>query len=452
MRFALVQPNWEFAGSSYFGCRDTHLPLELLFARQQLEAAGHETLLLDGHLAGLTPEQAAPRVRAFDPDFTVITTAPSYLFWRCPQPELRVPAQWLRAVCSRAIQVAIGPHGSATPVAAGEKLGCQVVLRGEPDQILPRLATGDWAAIPGCCWRDERGWHVDARTPQAEMTALRALDFHDYPLERRFHRHHVFSGNGRGAELEATRGCPWACDFCNKTLFRNRLRQRRADDVLAEAEALARAGFDYVYFIDEIFGCGRGRAAFLRAWEELPLAIGLQTRIDLWDEDSLAALGRAHCISMECGIESITPQGREQWRKGCRLSTERIAALLCHARRHIPWVQANLIAAEDEDLAAVEAWRQALLAQGVWVSKPVPAYPFPGSPLYAKLFGPPDGQAWERAHTHYLGSYDGRGYYSDIQDAQPSPLAALENREPMAPPQSLGWAQAEIAPGARRPR
>ena len=39
---------------------------------------------------------------------------------------------------------------------------------------------------------------------------------------------------------------------------------------------------------------------------ERPLNIGFQTRIDLWDEESLDLLGRAHCISMECGIESIT--------------------------------------------------------------------------------------------------------------------------------------------------
>lgn len=429
MKFALLQPNWEFAGSSYFGCREPHIPFELLFARQQLEAAGHETLLLDGQLAGLSAEETGRRLRAFDPDFTVVTTAPTYLFWRCPQPELRLPAQWLRASPPRAVRVAIGPHGSATPRAAGEKLACDVVLRGEPDQTLPQLADRAWAAIPGCCWRDEAGWHLDARAPQADLSQLPALDFHDYPLELRRHRHHVFSGSGRGAELELSRGCPWSCDFCNKTLFRNRLRQRRAEDVLAEAETLLRAGFDYIYFIDEIFGCGRGRSAFLRALAGLPVAIGMQTRIDLWDEDSLAELGAAHCISMECGIESISPQGRAAWNKGCRLSTARIAELLAHARRHIPWVQANLIAAEDEDLAADEAWRQQLLAQGVWVSKPVPAYPFPGSPLYNKLFGAPDDRAWERAHQRYLELNRRRGY-SDIQEAAPTPLPQLESDLP----------------------
>ena len=28
MRFALINPNWTFDGSIYFGCREPHLPLK----------------------------------------------------------------------------------------------------------------------------------------------------------------------------------------------------------------------------------------------------------------------------------------------------------------------------------------------------------------------------------------------------------------------------------------
>ena len=52
MRVALVNPPWRFEHSIYFGCREPHLPLELGYARALLERAGHETLMLDGHLCG----------------------------------------------------------------------------------------------------------------------------------------------------------------------------------------------------------------------------------------------------------------------------------------------------------------------------------------------------------------------------------------------------------------
>ena len=115
MKFALLNPNWDFTGSTYFGCREPHIPLELLFACDQLRAAGHDSLLIDAQTDNLTLQEARRRVRAFAPDFLVIPTAPSYLFWRCPPPELRVPMEWFAGLESPAIKVAIGPHPSATP-------------------------------------------------------------------------------------------------------------------------------------------------------------------------------------------------------------------------------------------------------------------------------------------------------------------------------------------------
>ena len=47
MKFALVNPAWNFKGSTYFGCQDPHYPLELLFAFDKIHDAGHEPLLID---------------------------------------------------------------------------------------------------------------------------------------------------------------------------------------------------------------------------------------------------------------------------------------------------------------------------------------------------------------------------------------------------------------------
>ena len=117
MKFALVNPNWNFKGSTYFGCPDAHVPLELLFAHDQVLASGHEAFVLDAQTENLSLEESKYRINAFGPDFLVIPTAPSYLFWRCPPPELRVPMEWFQGLNGRAVKVAIGPHPSATPAA-----------------------------------------------------------------------------------------------------------------------------------------------------------------------------------------------------------------------------------------------------------------------------------------------------------------------------------------------
>lgn len=425
MKFALINPAWKFEGSTYFGCQDPHYPLELMFSFDQIEARGHEALLVDAQVERLTPAEVYSEVCDFDPDFLVIPTAPSYLFWRCPPPELRVPQHWFSALETRAVKVSIGPHASATPAATLRKLKCEVALRGEPDETLVQLAERPWSQIEGCCWRDEGGEHLNASLAVTDMKKLRALRFDNYPVERHSHRHHVFYGSGRGAELEFARGCPWACNFCNKTLFRNKFRERDVDAVLAEVDALVARGVDYIYWIDEIFGVGKSVRRLLEQLRHRPVSIGLQTRIDLWNEETLDLLGQAHCISMECGIESITDEGRDELNKGCRMTTERLSELLIYARERIPWVQANLILTDHDDRTQIRKWQDHLKAHGVWVSEPVPMFPYPGTPIYQQMFGPPDDHAWERAHHYYTGLFNDKGY-SDIQDQHPVSLEDLE--------------------------
>jgi anaerobic magnesium-protoporphyrin IX monomethyl ester cyclase len=428
MKFALVNPNWDFAGSTYFGCREPHIPLELMFCAAEIRAAGHEPLLRDAHIGKLSLETAKRKVDAFQPDFLVIPTAPTYLFWRCPPPELRVPMEWMQAMSPEAVKVIIGPHASATPGAAIRKTGCAVALRGEPDQTLAELPVRPWSEIAGCCFRTDSGIHLTASLGVADMSALAPLDFHNYNVEAHRHRHHVFTADqGLGAELEFARGCPWACTFCNKTLFRNKFRERSVETVLQEVDALTARGVDYIYFIDEVFGVGKNVRRLLEGIAERPVKIGLQTRIDLWDEETLELLGRAHCISMECGVESVSEEGREELNKNCNIDTERIGELLVFARARIPWVQANLVLTERDDRQQIRAWQEHLRARGVWASEPVPMFPFPGSPLYAQTFGvPPDDEAWERAHHYYTTAFALKGY-SDIQEQKPVPIEDLEN-------------------------
>ena len=336
-----------------------------------------------------------------------------------------MPQTWFRELDSKATKVAIGPHSSATPRATLRKLNCDVALRGEPDEVLPRLPSERWADIDGCCWTSPEGDHISQTSAVTDMRQLGALSFQNYNVEQHAHRHHVFQGHGQGAELEFARGCPWACSFCNKTLFRNKYRERDVDAVLQEVDRLIDRGVTYIYFIDEIFGVGRNVHTLLNQLSQRDITIGLQTRIDLWDEDSLDLLGRAHCISMECGIESITEQGRDELNKNCRLSTERLSELLIYARTRIPWVQANLILTEHDERGNIRRWQEHLKRHGVWVSEPVPMFPFPGTPDYLKMFGPPDDYAWERAHHYYLGTFRNKGY-SDIQESAPISLEDLE--------------------------
>src|SRR6185437_2762397 len=82
----------------YCGCREPHLPLEFGYAKALLEREGHEATIMDGQLDGLDIDAIAAAVADFQPDFAVVTTAPSYLFWRCAPPELRAPRDVIEAI------------------------------------------------------------------------------------------------------------------------------------------------------------------------------------------------------------------------------------------------------------------------------------------------------------------------------------------------------------------
>jgi len=423
MRFALINPPWTFEGSIYFGCRDPHLPLELSYSKALLEASGHEAILIDGHMDQLSQAEIAARVETFRPDFTVVTTAPTYLFWRCAPPEVRVPqelCQVLRPVGGKL--VIVGPHGSTTPRAALKKLGVDYVVLGECEEVLPTLAGDDTASLSSVAYWSGDQAVIRGPNRASDMTKLPALHWTHDSVARHQHHHHRFDREpiGPGAEMEASRGCPYHCTFCAKDNFRNNYRKRPLPVILEELDGLLKQGVEYIYFIDEIF---LPDARLLAALAEREVKIGVQTRIDLWSEDAISALAKAGCVSIEAGVESITEAGRAYLDKKCKMSTEELTSRLVFAKQRVPFVQANLLAMTEDDADQIEAWRKGLEAAGVWANKPVPLFPYPGSPEYTRMWGAPDDYAWERAHEAYLKGFNS---FSDIQEQRPQALVELE--------------------------
>jgi anaerobic magnesium-protoporphyrin IX monomethyl ester cyclase len=424
MKVALVNPPWRFDGSIYFGCREPHLPLELGYAHALLRQDGHQTLLIDCNLEQCSANKACQDIEAFGAEMTVVTTAPTYLFWRCAPPELLVPRSFFQGLGRRGGRtVAAGPHGSVTPAATLRKLDVDAVVRGECEHVVAALAQAeDWSTVPSIGLKAGDTVKITGGPAAHDFVNLPPLRWPDELIARHSHHHHRFDHPqpGLGAEVEASRGCPYNCSFCAKIDFRDQYRRRDLSILLTEIDHLITQGVSYLYFIDEIFLPQR---ALLEALGSRNVVFGVQTRIDLWKPDMLRLLGEAGCVSIEAGIESLTEEGREALAKRCRLETEGLANLLIEARRHVPFVQGNLIGVDQDDPKLVDYWRTRLIDHGVWANAPVPMYPYPSSPSYRAMWGEPDDQAWERAHDHYLRTFPA---FSDIQHQRPLPLAELE--------------------------
>ena len=400
MKIALVNPSWTFDGSINFGCREPHLPLEYGYARALLQRAGHEVAIFDAHLFQFSLEELVRMVGDYRPDMTAVTTAPSYLFWRCPPAELGVPQRVVAALRGVAGKlVAVGPHGSTTPRTTLEKLGVDVVVLGECEEVLVELAGRsalEWSSIEGIAYLED-GRIVGRGSPRiTHLDKLPPLSWSEPWIKAHRHHHHRFDREpvGSGAEIEASRGCPYRCTFDAKQSHRDSYRKRPLATTLDELDELLAGGVRYVYFVDEIFLPDR---PLLEALTLRDVVFGVRMRIDNWDKEMLDLLGGAGCVSIEAGVESLTEHGRSLLAKRFRASTGELTELLIHAKRSVAFVQANLLDSGEDDLREVESWREHLRAHGVWANEPVALFPYPGSPDYVLQRGEPDGRAWERA-------------------------------------------------------
>ncbi len=278
VRVALVNPPWSFDGSIYFGCRDEHLPLELGYAGALLERRRAQAQLFDGALDGLDIAGIAGAVAAYAPDMTVVTTAPTYLFWRCAQPELRVP----RVVPRRSRRQRRAHRrrraarlGDAARDAGQARLrprrprrmrggGASSWPRGAPPARSPASPsmTVPRTVVTGA----PRGGRLLRPAGAALAGRLdRPAPPSSPPLRRR--------AGGPGAEVEASRGCPYNCSFCAKIDFRDKYRRR------------------------DLAAAGRGDRRADRAGRRVPL---LRRR----DLPALEGAARASCARARCGSAS----------------------------------------------------------------------------------------------------------------------------------------------------
>ena len=180
------------------------------------------------------------------------------------------------------------------------------------------------------------------------MNDLPELQWDLETIARHGHHHHRFDAPpaGPGAEMETSRGCPFHCTFCAKDNFRNSFRRRPLEVVARELDGLIAEGVEYVYFIDEIF---LPFAAVLEMIARRQIKFGIQTRIDLWSSELIDLLGKAGCVSIEAGVESITEAGRNLLAKRCKLSTDEITGGCCMPRIVFRSVQANLLDSQCDD-------------------------------------------------------------------------------------------------------
>lgn len=254
-------------------------------------------------------------------------------------------ALWMARMARRAGIPAVANGSDATDRAA-EYLrgGFHYVIAGEVELALTEVARfmlsglGDERQIGSLAFLDPSSGRTERTRPLAPIRDLASLpmpawDLLDAEPYRRawMGAHGLFSLN-----LVSSRGCPYRCNWCAKPIWGDSYRCRPARLVAAEMlEVKKRFQPDHVWFADDIFSLSQQWTREFAAEVEAlgaQIPFKMQSRCDLMNRQTVAALRRAGCEEVWMGVESGSQSILDAMDKGTRVS--HVYEARANLRRH----------------------------------------------------------------------------------------------------------------------
>jgi len=114
---------------------------------------------------------------------------------------------------------------------------------------------------------------------------------------------------------QTTRGCPYACSFCEITqVYGGKFRHRPVEEVIKEIQEIQRqTGSRFIYFVDDNFAANRTHTKeILERLIPLKLGYGCVATVNIADDPELLNLmARSGCMQVNVGMESISSESLE---------------------------------------------------------------------------------------------------------------------------------------------
>lgn len=289
-------------------------PFFLAYAASLLKKNNINATLVDFIANGVSEDEFLNDLSKRDFDILVTeTSVPSFYY------DLKL----LRRISSLDIPIILcGPHPEIyNPDFLEKNNFIDFVMFGEYETTLlesvKHIIKGetDFSSIKGLIWRDKKNNVI-------KNTSREPFDIKILPWPHRdalpMDRYWDLPGDipHPSAQIVASRGCPFSCNFClwPQLLFGGKTyRTRDTKDVVDEMEFLIREkGFKSIYFDDDTFNIGKKRMLDLcgeiikRGLNSTPWAI--MARADQMDKEMLDAMKKAGLHAVKYGVESISQE------------------------------------------------------------------------------------------------------------------------------------------------
>jgi len=292
----IINPNWREAKEVGRMCsvKNPSLPIELLYISDDLKRNGIENELLD--LWAENKKIEAYKEKILNSDFIVLTTAPSYPYWRDGTLNADLPKKIIKKIRNISKEtkiILIGPHSII------EKFSdVDFVVKGEPELVISKIIKKEDVDIDN----DYTVANLDD-LPCLTFSQVRDLTKYDInPSDSEA----LKSYEGPSIFYEASRGCIYNCIFCFRKGFRDKFRKKSLVRIEKEIKMLKERGVKFVFLIDECFGIDNHWAFDVgKIIKRNNIQWGCQFRSDMISEDWIDSLVDNNCKSVYVGLESV---------------------------------------------------------------------------------------------------------------------------------------------------
>lgn len=311
MRIVLVHPtgyNWIPGKKDIVAIANRMAPLGLLSMAAYLEREGHDVFVHDclGPKSVPGTEVNAGFVLNHDPDLVGFTaTTSGFLDGYDMAGIIKKARPEIKTVFG-------GVHISSLGGVLLEKFeNIDYLCMGEGEVTLAELASGRAPGeIDGLVWRD--GDEVVTNPDRAHIPDLDSLPFPAYEKLTGFpggYNLPLFSFvQTPGATMITSRGCPYQCSYCDRSVFKKGFRYNSAEYVYEHMQYLhTRFGVRHINIYDDLFTANLKRVqALCKMLIDKPLGIqfNCDVRVRHADDDLLEMLKAAGALTISLGIET----------------------------------------------------------------------------------------------------------------------------------------------------
>lgn len=181
----------------------------------------------------------------------------------------------------------------------------------------------DFSDIPGLITSD------NINLPDSQKENLDSLPFPArHLLPNHLYRYALWPGK-RITTMITSRGCPYHCVFCDKSIFGHQWRARTPENVVEEMEVIVKEfGIKSIIIYDDLFTLNKQRVIDIceKILEKrLQIEWKCEGRVDRVDAEMLKIMKKAGCAFIAYGVESGNQDGLNYLKKGTNIAQIRRA-------------------------------------------------------------------------------------------------------------------------------